>query len=83
MPGELLFMGLQGEGHNLTTKQQQQNPIPQTTFLHAIKYVPQWFQVIGKYSILFFFLFYTNLFHLGASLVFQTIKKLPAMRKTQ
>ena len=54
MSGELLFMGLQEEGHNLTTEQQQQNPIPQTTFLHAIKYVPQWFQVIGKYSILFF-----------------------------
>ena len=62
MSGELLFMGLQEEGHNLTTEQQQQNPIPQTTFLHAIKYVPQWFQVIGKYSILFFLNFIPILF---------------------
>ena len=25
MPGELQFMGLQGEGHNLATEQQQKN----------------------------------------------------------
>ena len=45
MSGELLFMGLQEEGHNLTTEQQQQNPIPQTTFLHAIKYCPNGFKL--------------------------------------
>ena len=62
MPGELQFIGLQGEGHNLATEQQQ-NPIPRTTFLQAIKYVPQQFQVIGKYSIQFFFKFYINPFN--------------------